>query len=159
MNNKSLSGRPEQNYTGGWINGFIGILLFSGSLPATKAAVLDLSPAFVTVTRAGIAGLLAICALLLFKEKRPAKAQLFPLTIVAIGVVVGFPLLSAMALQYVTSAHSIVFIGILPLITAIFGVLRGGERPHPLFWFFSILGSSLVIGFAIAQGLSASPVG
>jgi drug/metabolite transporter (DMT)-like permease len=143
----------------GWINGFIGVLIFSGSLPATRVAVLDLPAVFVTVTRATIAGLLALCVLLIFKEKRPARAHILPLAIVAIGGVIGFPLLSALALQYVTAAHSIVFIGMLPLATAIFGVMRGGERPRPAFWFFSILGSSLVIGFAIAKGLSASPVG
>lgn len=159
MSNQSFSGLPERNQTHGWINGFIGVLLFSGSMPATKAAVLDLSPVFVTLARAGIAGLLALCVLLFFKEKRPAKEQLSSLIIVALSVVIGFPLISAMALSYMTSAHSLVFIGMLPLTTAIFGVLRGGEKPHPIFWFFSISGSLLVIGFAIAQGLSASPVG
>ena len=79
--------------------------------------------------------------------------------IVALGVVVGFPLLTALALQHVTSAHSIVFVGLLPLATAVFGVLRGGERPRPAFWLFSVLGSALVVGFALTQGLAASPVG
>lgn len=143
----------------GWINGFIGILIFSGSLPATRVAVLDFNPVFVTVARATIAGLLALCLLLISKEKRPSGKQIFPLIMVAIGVVLGFPLLTALALQYVTSAHSIVFLGMLPLTTAIFGVMRGGERPRPAFWLFSILGSLLVVGFAIAQGLSASPLG
>jgi drug/metabolite transporter (DMT)-like permease len=73
--------------------------------------------------------------------------------------VVGFPLLTALALQHVTSAHSIVFIGLLPLATASFAVIRGGERPKPAFWLFSILGSALVAGFALAQGLTASPAG
>jgi drug/metabolite transporter (DMT)-like permease len=59
----------------------------------------------------------------------------------------------------VTSAHSIVFIGLLPLATAIFGVWRGGERPRPAFWLFSCLGSALVVGFALSQGVSASPAG
>jgi drug/metabolite transporter (DMT)-like permease len=58
--------------------------------------------------------------------------------VVALGVVVGFPLLTAFALQHVTSAHSIVFLGLLPLATAIFGVLRGGERPRPAFWIFQV---------------------
>ena len=74
-------------------------------------------------------------------------------------MVVGFPLLTALALQHVTSAHSIVFIGLLPLSTAIFGVVRGGERPKPAFWIFSVLGSALVAGFALTQGLAASPIG
>jgi len=143
----------------GWINGFIGVLLFSGSMPATKLAVMDMSPIFVTIARAGIAGILALSVLLIYKEKRPAKHQIFSLILVSIGCVIGFPLLSALALQYLTSAHSIVFLGMLPLATAIFGVFRGGERPHPVFWFFSIVGSLLVVGYAVAQGISASPIG
>ncbi|WP_297831787.1 DMT family transporter [Pseudomonas sp.] len=143
----------------GWLNGFIGVLIFSGSLPATRVAVLEFDPVFLTIARATIAGVLALCVLVLFKEKRPAKHQLLPLVIVAMGVVVGFPLLTALALQYVTSAHSIVFVGMLPLATAAFAVLRGGERPRPVFWLFSVLGSALVVGFAVSQGLTASPAG
>jgi len=148
-----------QSNAGGWINGLIGVLIFSGSLPATRVAVLEFDPVFLTVARATLAALLALCLLLLFKEKRPARQQLLPLAIVALGVVVGFPLLTALALQYVTSAHSIVFVGLLPLATAVFGVLRGGERPQPAFWIFSVLGSLLVVGFALTQGLTASPQG
>ncbi|MCD9568926.1 DMT family transporter [Pseudomonas protegens] len=143
----------------GWFNGFIGVLIFSGSLPATRVAVLEFDPLLLTVARATIAGLLALCILLLFKQHRPSRAQLLPLTIVALGVVLGFPLLTALALQYVTSAHSIVFLGLLPLATAVFGVLRGGERPRPVFWLFSVLGSLLVVGYALSQGLTASPEG
>ena len=77
----------------------------------------------------------------------------------AFGVVVGFPLLTALALLHITSAHSIVFIGLLPLATAMFGVLRGGERPKAAFWFFSILGSLAVAGFALSQSGAASLTG
>ncbi|MEB2871269.1 DMT family transporter [Pseudomonas rhizosphaerae] len=143
----------------GVINGLIGVVIFSGSLPATRIAVLEFDPVFLTVARAAIAGVLALCLLLLFKEQRPARRQILSLIIVAMGVVIGFPLLTALALQHVTSAHSIVFVGLLPLATAVFGVLRGGERPRPAFWFFSVLGSLLVIGFAVTQGLNASPTG
>lgn len=149
----------KQKGVGGWINGFIGVVIFSGSLPATRVAVHDLNPLFLTAARATIAGLLAGIVLLIFKEKRPNRQQWLPLAIVAFGVVLGFPLLSALALRYVTSAHSIVFIGLLPLATAIFGVMRGGERPRPVFWVFSIAGSGLVVGYAVWQGLTASPVG
>jgi drug/metabolite transporter (DMT)-like permease len=143
----------------GWINGFIGVVIFSGSLPATRVAVMQFDPVFLTVARAAIAGILAVGLLLLFREKRPSRSDVASLVVVALGVVVGFPLLTALALQHVTSAHSIVFVGLLPLATAIFGVIRGGERPKPAFWLFSILGSGLVAGFALAQGLTASPVG
>ncbi|WP_309083347.1 DMT family transporter [Chelativorans sp.] len=143
----------------GWINGFLGVLIFSGSLPATRVAVMDFDPVFLTVARAAIAGLLGLALLFLFREKRPSNGDLVSLLIVAFGVVLGFPLLTALALQHITSAHSIVFIGLLPLATAIFGVIRGGERPRPAFWLFSCLGTALVAGFALSQGLSASPVG
>lgn len=142
-----------------WLNGLVGVIIFSASLPATKIAILGFDPLFLTVARASIAGLIALCLLQLFGEKRPARAQLIPLAIVAIGVVVGFPLLSALALQYITAVHSIAFVGLLPLSTAVFGVMRGGERPKPAFWFFSILGSLLVIGFALQHGLTVSPMG
>lgn len=143
----------------GWLNGLLGVIIFSGSLPATRIAVLDLDPFFVTVARATIAGMLALIVLLINKEKFPQKTQFLSLGIVALGVVIGFPLLSALALRYVTSAHSIVFVGILPVSTAVFGIIRGGERPRPIFWIFSILGSLLVVGYALKQGISSSPIG
>jgi drug/metabolite transporter (DMT)-like permease len=145
--------------TTGWIYGLTGVVIFSGSLPATRVAVMDFDPLFLTVARAVIAGLLGLCLLFAFREKRPARGDIVSLAIVALGCVIGFPLLTALALKHVTSAHSIVFIGLLPLATAIFGVLRGGERPHPAFWIFSVIGSALVSGYALAQGVSASPAG
>jgi len=145
--------------TGGWLNGFLGVLIFSGSLPATRAAVMDFDPVFLTVARATIAALLGIALLLAAREKLPERSDVLSLVVVAIGVVIGYPLLTALALQHITSAHSIVFVGLLPLSTAIFGVLRGGERPRAAFWLFSCVGSALVVGYAVGQGLSASPTG
>ncbi|UEM23983.1 DMT family transporter [Skermanella mucosa] len=143
----------------GWINGFIGMLIFSGSLPATRVAVADFDPVFLTVARAAIAGLLAAALLVAFRQKRPDRGDLASLAVVSFGVVVGFPLLTALALEHITSAQSIVFIGLLPLATATFGVLRGGERPRPAFWVFSGLGSALVAGYALAQSRGGSLVG
>ncbi len=145
--------------TRGWINGLIGIAIFSGSLPATRIAVAAFDPVFLTVIRAAIAGVLAMVLLATFRQPRPGRDEIGPLLIVTFGVVIGFPLLTALALQHVTAAHSIVFIGLLPLSTAIFGVLRAGERPKPIFWLFSLLGSALVVGFALTQSLSVSPIG
>ncbi len=140
----------------GWLHGLLGVIIFSGSLPATRLAVQDMDPLLLTFLRASIAGLLAIALLVGFRQKRPRLAQLVSLIIVSSGVVLGFPLLTALALQRITSAHSIVFIGLLPLMTALFGVLRGGERPRRAFWIFSLLGSLLVVGFALTQNAAAS---
>jgi drug/metabolite transporter (DMT)-like permease len=145
--------------TSGLVNGLLGVIIFAGSLPATRVAVADFDPVFLTLARAAIAGLLGLALLLLFREKRPSRTDLLPLLIVSLCVVIGFPLLTALALRHVTAAHSIVFIGLLPLATALFGVLRGGERPRPAFWLLSGLGSALVVGFALTQGFAAAPIG
>lgn len=145
--------------TQGWINGAIGVLIFAGSLPATRAAVMDFDPVFLTTARASIAALLAAPMLLAPGQRRPTRAELPSLAVVVLGVVIGFPLLTALALRHVSAAHSIVFIGLLPLCTAIFGVLRGGERPRPAFWLFSLLGSACVAGYAARGGIEASWIG
>lgn len=142
-----------------WANGLLGVIIFSGSLPATRIAVGGFSPLFLTSARAVIAAMLAATLLIVLQQRRPERADLRSLAITALGVVVGFPLLTALALQHINSARSIVFIGLLPLATAIFGVLRGGERPKPLFWLFSIAGSATVAAFALSGGAEASLTG
>jgi drug/metabolite transporter (DMT)-like permease len=148
-----------QRTTDGWGSGLLGVIIFSGSLPATRIAVGDFTPLFLTSARAVIATLLGAVLLMALRQKGPALSDIGSLAIVALGVVIGFPLLTALALQHITSAHSIVFIGLLPLATAIFGVLRAGERPKPAFWLFSIVGGLSVAGFALSQSGSASLIG
>ena len=142
--------------TDAWGSGLLGVIIFSGSLPATRVAVGDFTPLFLTSARAAIAALLGVAFLAALRQARPGRGDLGPLAVVALGVVVGFPLLTALALQHITSARSIVFIGLLPLTTAIFGVLRGGERPKPVFWLFSGLGGATVAGFALFNGGAGS---
>ncbi|UFZ02523.1 DMT family transporter [Bradyrhizobium ontarionense] len=143
----------------GWGSGVVGMTIFSGSLPATRAALEGFPPLFLTGARATLAAALAALCLALLRQPLPGRRELVSLVTVSLGVVVGFPLLTALALQHVTSAHAIVFIGLLPLSTALFGVLRGGERPRPLFWLFSGLGAAAVSGFALSQDGVASPIG
>ncbi|MFT8674404.1 MAG: DMT family transporter [Acetobacter sp.] len=135
--------------TEGWGSGLLGVIIFSGSLPATRIAVADFSPIFLTCARAVIAAVLGGTFLFALRQPRPARRDVLPLVLVAVGCVVGFPLLTALALQQITAAYSIVFVGLLPLATAIFGVLRGGEQPRPCFWLFSSIGAAAVTGFAL----------
>lgn len=150
---------PLSQRTRGWINGLVGVLIFSGSLPATRMAVQAFDPMFLTAARATLAASVALVLLGVLKPQRPARRQLISLIIVALGVVLGFPLLTALALQHVSAAHSIVFLGLLPLSTALFAVLRGAEKPRLAFWLFSMLGSLLVVAFALTQGLNEAPQG
>ena len=143
----------------GWGNGLLGVAIFSGSMPATRLAVLGFSPLFVTGARALIAGILACGMLLVARQPWPQPRQWRQLALVAGGCVLGFPMLTALALQHITSARSLVFIGLLPLATALFGVVRGKERPSVAFWGFAGVGALAVAGFALAQGAGASPLG
>ncbi|MEZ5667217.1 MAG: DMT family transporter [Alphaproteobacteria bacterium] len=136
----------------GLVNGAIGMLIFSGSLPATRIAVTGFDPVFLTVARAALAALCGGLWLLATDRHRLAPGDILRLAVVALGVVAGFPLLTALALQQVTAVHGTVFIGLLPLATALFGVLRGGERPRGAFWAFSLAGSALVVGYALFSG-------
>lgn len=161
----SMSGTGKMRVTGGmgttsaWVSGFIGMLIFSGSLPATRVAVQGLDPTFVTVARASIAGLLAIALLVVRGEGIPVRRDLMSLVVVALGVVLGFPFLSALALQHITAAQSVVFVGVLPLSTSLFGVIRGGERPRWGFWLFAVLGAAAVVGYAFSHQAPSSRIG
>ncbi len=137
----------------GWLQGGLGVLIFSGSLPATRVAVAELDPVFLTLTRAVIAGILAAFILLLLRQRLPQGRQWLSITVVVIGVVAGFPLLTALALQHVSAAHALVYMGLLPLQTAIFGVWRSREKPAARFWLFSVSGGALVVTYALTQGV------
>jgi drug/metabolite transporter (DMT)-like permease len=126
----------------GLIYGFLGVVGFSLTLPATRAAVIDLDPLFVGLGRGLVAGILAAFTLRITHQPIPSKQPFRSLLVVGLGVVVGFPILSAWAMQQVPAAHGAVVLGLLPLATAIAGVLRAGDRPDFSFWIASIFGSS-----------------
>lgn len=107
-------------------------------------------PEFLTATRAVIAALAGLLCLILCRQLNFKKinTNLFKsLSMVAVGVVIGFPLFTALALENISSSRAIVFVGLLPCCTALFGVFRNAERPSLIFWFFSILGGCIVIAF------------
>jgi drug/metabolite transporter (DMT)-like permease len=145
--------------TEGWIWGAIGMLIFSGSLPATRLAVISLDPWFLTAARAAIAGGIGLALLIVLRQPWPTRRDYAPLAIISLGVVVGFPLLSALALRHIGTAHSILFTGLLPLSTACFGFLRAGERPDPRFWLLALIGGGVVTGYALFLQPGASLLG
>jgi drug/metabolite transporter (DMT)-like permease len=128
------------------------VLAFSMSLPATRVAVHDLDPWFVAFGRAVGAALLAAGYLRLAGATRPTGDQWRRLAVVALGVVVGFPLFTSLALTTQTSAHGAVVVTVLPAMTAVFAVLRGGERPRPLFWLSVGGGLLVVLAFLLTTG-------
>jgi drug/metabolite transporter (DMT)-like permease len=132
--------------------GALGVLAFSFTLPASVVAI----PAFGAVTvglgRAVPAALLAAVCLLVARAPRPTASQWRRLALVALGVVVGFPLCSSLALRDTTSAHGAILIGLLPAATAALAVVRAGERPKWQFWLACAFGMVTVLVFAVVQG-------
>jgi drug/metabolite transporter (DMT)-like permease len=139
--------------------GFLGVLAFSFTLPATRVAVGDLDPVLVGIGREALAAIPAALILLATRAPLPSRSQVWRLGVVASGVVFGWPLFSALALQDLTSAHSAVILGVLPAATAVAAVLRAGEHPSASFWLASGAGLVAVLAFAAAQGAGLPTVG
>jgi drug/metabolite transporter (DMT)-like permease len=136
----------------GMLLGLIGVAIFSLTLPFTRLAVRELDPLFLTLGRALGAAVLAAGWLRLRRVAWPGRAALGPLAVVALGCVLGFPLLSSIAMRSVPASHGAVLAGLLPLATALYAALRGYEQPSKGFWLVALLGSSLVVVFALSQG-------
>ncbi|MBL6276667.1 DMT family transporter [Micromonospora fiedleri] len=136
----------------GLVLGALGVLAFSMSLPATRVAVQHLDPWFVAFGRCVGAAVLAWGYLWITGAPWPSPRQWRRLSLVALGVVVGFPLFTSLALTSQTASHGAIVITVLPAMTAVFAVLRAGERPPPLFWIASTGGLLAVLAFLVANG-------
>jgi drug/metabolite transporter (DMT)-like permease len=151
-----MSTHPQsQKELMGFAYGFLGVVVFSLTLPATRVAVSGFDPVFVGLGRAIIASGLSLILLVVTRQKFPPWRSLPSFCIVVVGVVIGFPLLSAIAMRDAPASYGAVITGLLPLASALCGVWRAGERPSLMFWFFSGLGSLLVITFALMTGNGA----
>ena len=136
----------------GLLLGFLGVVIFGGTLPFTRLAVEALDPWFVSAGRAALSGLLAATTLVALRRPRPDAGDLRSLALAALCLVGGFPVLTALAMQSVPASHGGVVLGVLPLATAAMSAFLGGERPSPAFWHAALAGAALVVGFALRDG-------
>ena len=145
----------------GAVLGLCGVIGFSATLPATRIAVRYLDPVVVGLGRSLVAALLAAVLLGLTRPRAPSRDQVKSLLVVAAGVIIGFPLLSAWAMQQLPAAHAAIVIAIVPIFTAIAGALRMKQRPSRGFWLASVGGSASVIAFVLftAHGVMQSADG
>jgi len=137
--------------TKGMLIGFIGILIFSLTLPVSKIAVLSFDPYFIAFGRATLAGTVALAYLLYKKEVMPSKADFAKFVVIALGVVFGFPIFTTVAMAEGSSSHGAVILGMIPLATTVIGVIRFKERPSLGFWLVSLLGAALVVLYALLK--------
>ncbi|WP_407271185.1 DMT family transporter [Radiobacillus sp. PE A8.2] len=136
----------------GLILGFIGVICFSLTLPATSIAVAYFGTTIVGLGRTVVAAILVAVILIVRKEKLPSLQQFRSLLIVAVGAVLGFPLLTSWAMESLPVSHGAVELALLPLATAGFAMVRAGEIPSFKFWISSIIGSLAVVVYALHLG-------
>lgn len=138
--------------TRGYVLGFIGVAIFSLTLPFTKLALHELDPFFISIGRTVVAALVAIPLLLVTRQAWPDRSDLKTLLVIAAGVIFGFPILSTIAMRNAPASHGSVVLALLPLGTAFMSTIFAGEKPSAKFWAWSLLGSAAVIIYAVWDG-------
>ena len=162
MNTPTLKSAPwlDQPANKGLLLGLLGVVIFALTLPMTRLAVgtveaPQMSGVFIALGRAVVAAALSAAFLWATRAPWPRREDLLPLAITAGGVVFGFPLFTSVAMRYVEAVHASVIVGVLPLATAAVAALLHRQRPSTGFWLCAVLGSALVVGFAVLRSGSA----
>ncbi|MFJ5262864.1 DMT family transporter [Streptomyces sp. NPDC088387] len=135
----------------GTVQAALAVTVFSLTFPATAWGLEGFGPWSLVAVRSVLAALIAGACLLVLRVPPPARAHWPGLVVVAGGVVIGFPLLTTLALQTSTTAHAAVVVGLLPLTTALASALRMGHRPSRTFWTAAVVGAAEVLAFTVQQ--------
>lgn len=131
--------------------GFAGVVMFGGTLPATRLAVASIDPLFLTAARATIAGCAGIGLLMMLRRPPPPRPLWGQLFLAGLCTIAGFPVLMALAMVSVPAAHGGVVLGIMPLATAAAAALVADERPSLGFWMASVAGAGIVVVFVLSH--------
>ncbi|MER6270415.1 DMT family transporter [Streptomyces sp900105755] len=135
----------------GTLQAALGVVAFSLTFPATAWGLEGFGPWALVAVRSVLAAAMAGCCLLFLRVRLPERRHWAGLAVVAAGVVLGFPLLTTLALETSTTSHAAVVVGLLPLTTALFSALRMGIRPSRTFWAAALAGAVAVLAFTVAQ--------
>ena len=125
--------------------GFAGVLLFGGTLPATRLAVGYLDPWFLTAARWSHCRRGRACVALVLRRKPPPRRLWGELALTAFCTIIAFPITMALAMASVPAAHGGVVLGIVPLATVAAATLVADERPSLGFWLASLAGAAIVV--------------
>ncbi|WP_427167728.1 DMT family transporter [Streptomyces sp. C1-1] len=147
----------------GTLQAALGVTAFSLTFPATAWGLEGFGPWSLVAVRSVLAAVVAGGCLLAVgvppRERGrawgripvPDRRHWAGLAVVAAGVVLGFPLLTTLALRTSTTAHAAVVVGLLPLTTALLSALRIGNRPSRTFWTAALAGAAAVVAFTVQQ--------
>lgn len=131
--------------------GLLAVVIFGATLPATRLAVADLAPWFVTMGRAAVAGLLALAVLAVLRRPLPPRDLWPDLALASVALVIGFPGLVGLSMLTVPASQGGVVLGILPLATAVAGAIFAGDRPRWPFWAWGVTGAALILAFTVQK--------
>lgn len=129
----------------------LGVVAFSLTFPSTVWGLESFGPWSLVAVRSVLAAIVAGGFLLAMRVPLPDRRHWAGLAVVAGGVVVGFPLLTTLALRTSTTSHAAVVVGLLPLTTAAFAAVRTGRSPSRAFWLAALAGAAVVIAFTLQQ--------
>lgn len=135
----------------GTLQAALGVVAFSLTFPATAWGLEGFGPWSLVAVRSVLAAVIAGAALLTLRVPLPVRRHWPGLAVVGAGVVLGFPLLTTLALETSTTAHAAVVVGLLPLTTALFSALRVATRPSRTFWIAALAGAAAVLAFTVQQ--------
>jgi drug/metabolite transporter (DMT)-like permease len=135
-----------------FVLGLAGVVIFGMTMPATRVAVLELDPLFITLGRALLAAALAAVTLAVARPRPPERRDWGRLFWFALCSIIGFPLLMTIAMQYAPASHAAVVLAVLPLLTAMAGVVVARERPSLGFWACGVAGTAAVLVYALLSG-------
>ncbi|MER5772544.1 DMT family transporter [Streptomyces sp. NPDC001985] len=145
----AVTGRPAA--LSGTLVAALGVVAFSLTFPATAWGLESFGPWSLVSVRGTLAALVAGGVLLALRVRLPERRHWGSLAVVCAGVVVGFPLLTTLALETSTTSHAAVVVGLLPLATAGCAAVRTGRRPSPAFWLAAVAGAAVVVVFTVAE--------
>lgn len=155
----AVGGTLASPRTRGTLLAALGVVSFSLTFPSTAWGLESFGPWSLVALRSTLAALIAGVFLFAMRIPLPERRHWAGLLVVAGGVVVGFPLLTTLALQTSTTSHAAVVVGLLPLTTAAFAAFRTGRRPSRTFWTAALAGAAVVIAFTVQQSGGALTTG
>ncbi|MFJ8138130.1 DMT family transporter [Streptomyces sp. NPDC096013] len=147
----STSSTTAATARAGTVQAALGVIAFSLTFPATAWGLEGFGAWSLVAVRSVLAAVIAGGCLLALRVPVPGRGHRAGLAVVAAGVVVGFPLLTTLALETSTTAHAAVVVGLLPLTTAALSALRTGIRPSRTFWTAALAGAGAVLAFTVQQ--------
>lgn len=137
----------------GYLFAISAVVGFGGTFIAVALGYQSFDAITMSFGRVIPAGLAAIVALRLMKKPILPPREAFPVILgITGGIVIGFPLLSTLALQSVPPADAGVMGAVTPIITAVIAIFIGHKKPKPLFWLAAALGSTAAAVLAYVRG-------